>query len=342
MAKKTDKPGSLKRVGDGAETPPELVSPEEIRERAESTLSSYLRWAESLAGPHAFRGHANAAWLLESSAFRRLKKDRDIPANFVGYVFTGYLDDMVNKARVRFPEHYQSSALEIMALLQHQGGATGLIDFTESPLVALWFACQDDENNLPLKPSGKVFAASLGGEGISEVRTKDVFRQEVDEFFPVDSKRLWFWRPGHDHRRMLFQQSVFVFGRPGIDEFAGIDSREIPAAEKAVLIRMLETMGVSERTLFSDFAGFADANAWHKEYSPRDAEAYYTGKIERAKTPAESMAAYVHRGIFRFIIEDRQGAVADWKKAKRLAEQSGNKDVANQAARALAKHDKPE
>ena len=44
------------------------------------------------------------------------------------------------------------SDLQRLSVLQHQGAATGLLDFTEYPLVALWFACAERSDK-----DGKVF-----------------------------------------------------------------------------------------------------------------------------------------------------------------------------------------
>ena len=273
-----------------------------------------MHWAGEMTGRCAFRGHASAAWLLESSALRRLREGQDVSKGLVGYLFTGYLDDIVNKVRVRFPEYDKLSDLEIMAHLQHQGGATGLIDFTESPLVALYFACQSvsekDDSLLPSSPNGKIFAVRLDGKGIAEVRKKETLQKSVDQFFPAKPGKLWFWRPGHDNRRMVFQQSMFVFGRPAIDgDRDGVDFFEIPQIEKSTFLGLLETMGVSERTLFSDFAGFADANAHTEKYPARSAEVYYTENIER---DPQSPKPYFRRGIFRHSIQDYEGAIEDY------------------------------
>ena len=358
----------------GTGEPPQKPPADEIRKRAEETLSGYLRWAGEAAGRCAFRGHASAAWLLESSALRRLKEGQDVSKGLVGYLFTGYLDDIVNKIRVRFPEYDKLSDLEIMAHLQHQGGATGLIDFTESPLVALHFACQsvlEKGDSLSPSPSnGKVFAVRLDGKGISEVRKKETLQKSVDQFFPANPGKLWFWRPGHDDRRMVFQQSVFVFGHPAIDGHRdGVDFFEIPQIEKSALLGLLETMGVSERTLFSDFAGFADANAHTEKYPARSAEVYYTENIEREpKMPGpyfrrgifrhsireykeaiedytgaiehdvkkEYMASsFYNRGLAKFALKDREGAVKDWEEVKCRAEELRNPRVVGLAIKQL-------
>ena len=52
--------------------------------------------------------------------------------------------------------------LSILAQLQHQGAATSLIDFSDNPLVALWFACKKNLNQD--SSNGKVFILSTGNE----------------------------------------------------------------------------------------------------------------------------------------------------------------------------------
>ena len=54
------------------------------------------------------------------------------------------------------------SDLQRLSVLQHQGAATGLLDFTEYPLIALWFACEE----LPDR-DGKVFVLDIGDPAIA-------------------------------------------------------------------------------------------------------------------------------------------------------------------------------
>ena len=49
------------------------------------------------------------------------------------------------------------SNLQRLSVLQHQGAATGLLDFSENPLVALWVACTDEPDN-----DARVFLLDIG------------------------------------------------------------------------------------------------------------------------------------------------------------------------------------
>ena len=74
--------------------------------------------------------------------------------------------------------------LELLADLQHYGAATCLIDFTQSPLTALWFACKDEDN---LGKDGKVigmradnsrFISNSNGSKRQKERTFSTFFKE--------------------------------------------------------------------------------------------------------------------------------------------------------------------
>ena len=49
------------------------------------------------------------------------------------------------------------TGVQMLSVLQHRGGATMLPDFTENPLVALWFACEGKPEH-----DGKVFVVDIG------------------------------------------------------------------------------------------------------------------------------------------------------------------------------------
>ena len=275
---------------------------------AEATLSRYMSWVENLKGRHAFRGQADAGWRLQASAYRRMLKQTRHP-ELAGRLFTGYLYERVSEAILRFSACRDLQPLEVMARMQHHGAATGLIDFTESALAALWFACKDEQGK-----SGKVVAIRLeGSKKIQEIRKRKDAEGELEKFFPIgQSSNIWVWRPGDSDTRMVTQQSLFIFGRPEIgDEFIG-DEFLVSAEEKGRYVEILEKAGVSENFIFSDFAGFAAANSPDKNYPLQRAEIYYTERIE--KEPKNGLL-YFQKGVFNSAQHAYDKAVEDYTRA---------------------------
>ena len=281
----------------------------EARKIAEATLSRYVSWVENLKGRNAFRGQANAEWRLQSSAYRRLLNKKMRHPEFVGYLFTGYLHERVNEMTMRFSAHGDKRPLEVMALMQHHGAATGLIDFTESPLAALWFACKDEHD----KP-GKIVAVRLDdGEKIQEIKKRQDIQGPLENFFPIyPNKNLWAWRPGDGDSRMVTQQSFFIFGRPEIGEEFINGEFPVSAEEKGRYMEALEGMGVSENFIFSDFSGFSAANASDKDYSLHLAGGYYAEKVE--EDPKNALYHF-QKGVFNAAQNAYEEAIEDYTRA---------------------------
>jgi hypothetical protein len=110
------------------------------------TLRDFEDFYASLApveGRWSFRGHADADWHLETSLHRATKMNRDCARaeSFFVRAFRRrahhFIDDL--------PAH--GDHLEWLALMQHFGVPTRLLDFTASPYVALYFAL----NEFPLE-----------------------------------------------------------------------------------------------------------------------------------------------------------------------------------------------
>ncbi len=99
-----------------------------------------------------YRGQENEDWQVNSSAYRRLEistssseqasvTEDDRSSELLRFQHRDYLLQIVSEIQLKYPSTYRDlHPLECMAHLQHNRVATGLIDFTFSPLVALWFA----------------------------------------------------------------------------------------------------------------------------------------------------------------------------------------------------------
>ena len=237
-----------------------------------SSLADYISKMADLTRPdksYLYRGHESEKWTVNSSAYRRLKGQygRNYPSDLLFYLWQSYLLQIIDEIQLRYPSTYRElKPLECMAHLQHNRVATGLIDFTFSPLVALWFACADD------KIKGKVIMLENDTERIEEINTIEALQRGLKTFFHVNQKQWYLWAPTLDSRtvdteRITVQQSAFLFGLPEMDGELIAQEIIVPAEHKAKVRAELAIMGVSETTLFSDLLGFFERNSHEQPYN---------------------------------------------------------------------------
>lgn len=92
--------------------------------------------------PLVWRGVVDAEWGLYSSLYRRLKSaDASVTEDEM------LREELALLLRARREWRFDGmSALEILAHVQHYGGPTRLLDVTENPLIAAWFAVEQKWN----------------------------------------------------------------------------------------------------------------------------------------------------------------------------------------------------
>ncbi len=275
-----------------------------------------------------YRGLADSDWGVEASGYRRIKIEEREPVPLS--VFRNSIERLLDNAKLRgFRERQGRSFfdLELLADLQHNGAATCLIDFTANPLVALWFACQEN-----LGKDGKVVAMATDDiEEFSEVEYKS-FSNSIEKFF--EQGKLWKWSPSHQNNRIVAQNSIFVFGKGQIEE-KHYKNVTVKSKSKEKIIRELQDrFGIAEQYLFNDFTGYALANSHNKEYKLYSADdflqlgitfsqreehkkamEYYTKALEKDHQHAE---AYCQRGNAKYASGDHRGAITDYGEALEL------------------------
>ncbi|MDE0540252.1 MAG: tetratricopeptide repeat protein [Rhodospirillales bacterium] len=275
-------------------------------------------------GTHVFRGQRDARWPLRSGASRRIA-DNGFGEGDPQYVeeYLEYHRDLLDRAR-RIAPYGQSglaeNGLQLLAKLQHFGAATGLLDFTYSPLVALWFASKDPSRD------GKVFFVSHELPDTTfvtaEQETQDIANILSTTKDAAESSYL-LWEPvadGDAALRIVGQRSVFVIGRPVVDE-ERVNAVRIEATDKEQLRTDLEQVDVSERTIFRDLVGFCQQEA-------------ATARRNRPMTAA----AYLRRANAAFLRGEYRDAVEMYGKSLELGETCETYFLRGNGNAALGRH----
>ena len=247
-----------------------------------------------------YRGQADAKWEIDSSAHRHLKKatQEDLYK---------YHSSLVSNSKYLHEENLDSlkkvSDLMFLTYLQHHGAKTNLIDFTENPLVALWFACSDHDEK-----DAMVCWTSSEFESISETKSfEDIFGDETQNIFK-------FMPPLFD-RRIMAQYSVFLFPPHGKIESYQYHKIIVPAESKKSILDNLELIGISQKTLFPDFSGFVE---WF-DYNGKDrlhALLEEGNLIKSTNNLSRALEIYLEAetlGESLFGTEDSRQAVIYWK-----------------------------
>lgn len=151
---------------------------------------------------------------------------------------------------------------EWLALAQHHGLPTRLLDWSHNPLVGLYFAtCERNEED------GKLFALKAPKKMSSRVREKSPF--EITGPFK--------FYPDAITPRIRAQEGLFVVFSDIEKELTSstrddwlIDDFLVPAKAKAKLRYELYRLGVHSGSLFPDLDGLAKNIRWHHTVNPID------------------------------------------------------------------------
>jgi len=121
-----------------------------LTEEKAKSWDHFLGWLDELRGSWCFRGQREAAWLLDTSLDRGVERKSSSPNSFSPW----HLDREPVMRELLYPfQRYAPNYLRHVppindlsswyALMQHHCVPTPLLDWTESPYVAMYFAAED-------------------------------------------------------------------------------------------------------------------------------------------------------------------------------------------------------
>ena len=212
-----------------------------------------------------FRGQANAKWMLESGAIRRLVKE-----NGKDFIFwRKKIKDILakyHKEKLILPmkkiDGKKIPDFERLSILQHLGAATGFIDFTTDLNVALWFACKDSHYI-----DGEIIIIDIRNNKIC----KNAKNIEHIEKCAEENHIFLYYEPNPKlGERIRAQKSVFIYSNVYLpldfnklkeDYFA---KEIIRYKSKKYIFDQLKEINITETELFKEVPGLAMINSVNK------------------------------------------------------------------------------
>lgn len=195
---------------------------------------------------YVFRGHAQASWDLLPKAGRTefYRPDHGDLGRFHAW----------GRSAVAYTS-LSESYLEQLALAQHHGLATRLLDWSMNPLVACYFACSDHADK-----DGAVWMYEMGGDGfLTDENTRDTLKERQGVFG---------YRPKAAFPRVINQRGVFsvhcdaahpidVRESEVIKGYPNLIRLDIPSALKVEILIHLGDYGIDRSYLFPDLDGLS-------------------------------------------------------------------------------------
>ena len=234
-----------------------------------------------------WRGHPDEAWTLHSALFDRIRHQDDAPPDEAR--LRQVESDLLARAAHRgFGGDPAVPELQRLAVLQHHGTATRLVDATTDPMIALWFACEDADLG---DKKGVLFAIEVSKAVHLDWSESRPIAEAVDSL-EVDQLAVYWPKP--IDVRIQVQRGAFVFGRtpdnrvtreatsvpirlpswtvaqrkavfgdrgPGRPVVPSILALRIPQHTKRRLLAILErSYGYTGEAIYPDLDGFSRAN----------------------------------------------------------------------------------
>ncbi|HNY40626.1 MAG TPA: FRG domain-containing protein [Bryobacteraceae bacterium] len=242
------------------------------------TWNELSRLVGSLAERHVFRGQANASWPLQPTL------QRSAVGHDIYRLESGLLRAFrTGASRFLSPVPEPDDSLSWLALMQHYGVPTRLLDWTLSPFIAAYFAVEDAES---IGSHFSIWSISLQYlQTTARTLLADKLKKPLDASVRLGDKTIFNdWLPrkvdvvapvasptGHD--RLFYQRGLFLCPgnlensfeqnieamadyRPPVEK-GWFRKITIPSTQRTAALKALDTMNINRATLFPGLDGYS-------------------------------------------------------------------------------------
>ncbi|MEW6182503.1 MAG: FRG domain-containing protein [Bacillota bacterium] len=256
-----------------------------VFEKTINTFSEYIAYIEELGStlsrPLWFRGCGKKSYKLLPSLFRH--KSTSNIENFMK--LEASLLDRFQQRSIPFSSRQMKDNWEWLFFMQHHGIPTRLLDWTESPLAALFFAVTNpthnlnDEGNITFRSDAAVWVLDPEAWNKKSVDLESFTGKvlttndsNLSAYSPISECSMMKQYPlaiygSHNSQRIVAQRGVFVVFGKAIDSMEAIYNRGfpercliriiLPRASLAGIMASINRNGITDSVIFPDLDGLA-------------------------------------------------------------------------------------
>lgn len=245
----------------------------------EQTITSWNQFDEiakkSIYRKLVYRGHSDAKWRLESSLYRAYQNVQEITQLGRGRekIIDPYKHEEIMMDRFKSNAHLflshlpqESDDFSWLALMQHYGAPTRLLDFTFSPYVAAFFCLESG--------IGDAAIYSLQHDRL-KVADKELFEKDLVEIYQNVMKTksdgsdalIYPFEPKLSNQRLMMQQGMFLvpncleISHEELLEMYPLKDEEIvkyiiPAELRMIGIKHLHKMNITANIIYPGLEGY--------------------------------------------------------------------------------------
>jgi hypothetical protein len=230
----------------------------------------------------AFRGQKDKNWLLQSTLQRYLTKAQIHSSRWE------IQEQRILRVFKRKANHFLTHLIpdeddfQWLALMQHHGAPTRLLDFTWSPYVAAFFALINADTDAAIwcLNTSKIFdSQKIGGAITYPEEASPRMIGNFEKFFLCNRYQfVWVGEPLQMNRRLVVQSGTFAV--PGVIDksldqiIAGyssgggelIEKIELPLHLRTTALKKLYDMNIRYESLFPDLDGLARSMGYELEF----------------------------------------------------------------------------